>query len=60
MKKIQLASIVFLTALTLFISSCGPNDDKGSMDQDNSHKEGSVDSTKIPNFDSAHAGDSAR
>lgn len=58
MKKIQQLSLAFITASCVFIYSCGPNDSKGSMDQDNSHKEGAVDSTKIPNFDSAHASDS--
>ena len=48
-----------MTAITLLIYSCGPNDNKGSMDQENSNKEGAVDSTKVPNFDSTHATDSS-
>lgn len=59
MKKNKQASFAFITALSLFIFSCGPNDSKGGMDQNNSHKEGAVDSTKIPNFDSTHASDSS-
>ncbi|HKG67547.1 MAG TPA: hypothetical protein VKA92_01670 [Segetibacter sp.] len=43
-----------ITATALSMSSCGPNDNKGSMDQENSNKEGAVDSSKIPGFDSSH------
>jgi len=59
MKKVQQVSLVLMTAVTLLIYSCGPNDNKGSMDQENSNKEGAVDSTKVPNFDSTHATDSS-
>ncbi len=55
MKSFQQARLPLIIALSIFVSSCGPNDDKGSMDQKNSSGEGAVDSTKIPNFDSSHA-----
>ena len=55
MKKIQQLSLALITASSIFICSCGPNDDKGAMDEENSHKEGAVDSTRIPNPDSSHA-----
>ncbi|WP_018616534.1 hypothetical protein [Segetibacter koreensis] len=55
MKKIQKVSLAFIAATTFFIYACGPNDNKGSMDEKNSGGEGAVDSTKIPNFDSSHA-----
>lgn len=58
MKKIQQVSLVLITALTLFIYSCAPNGDKNPTDTENSEGEGAIDSTKIPDFDSAHASDS--
>lgn len=60
MKRNQKIILALITAGSLFIYSCGgPNDNQGGMDSKNSDKEGGIDSTKIPNFDSAHAGDSA-
>lgn len=59
MKKIQQVSLALITAITIFIYSCGPNDNKGSMDQKNSGGEGATDSTRIPNFDSSRAKDSS-
>ncbi len=59
MKKNQQVTFALITALSLFIYSCGPNSDKGGMDEENSNKEGAVDSTRIPNFDSTHASDSS-
>ncbi len=53
MKKIQQVTWVLITAISIFMSSCGPNDDKGSLDQD-SNKEGAVDSSKMPGLDSSH------
>ena len=53
MKKNHQIKLALFAALSIAISSCGPNDDKGSMDSKNSNKEGAIDSTKIPNFDSA-------
>ncbi|MEJ7679391.1 MAG: hypothetical protein WKG06_16330 [Segetibacter sp.] len=47
--------MTLITAVSILIFSCGPNDDKNSMDPENSNGEGAVDSTKIPNFDSTHA-----
>ena len=55
MKKIQQVAWSFITASLFLIYSCGPNDDKGGMDQENSNKEGAVDSTRIPKSDSAHS-----
>lgn len=58
MKKNQQVTLSLITALSIFIYSCGPNDDKGGMDSENSNKEGAVDSTRIPGFDSTPATDS--
>jgi hypothetical protein len=55
MKKIQQVAWVLITATSIFMSSCGPNDNKGSMDQENSNKEGAVDSSRMPGFDTSHA-----
>lgn len=54
MKKTQQVTWALITTTVIFISSCGPNDDKNLMDQENSNKEGAVDSTRIPGFDSSH------
>ena len=51
-------SLLGITIIGLSICGCGPNDDKGPMDQEYSHKEGAVDSTRIPGFDSSNASDS--
>lgn len=59
MKKIQKVLLIFFTASILLTYSCKPNDDKNTMDSENSNKEGGIDSTKIPNFDSAHVQDSS-
>lgn len=56
-EKIQQVTLALVT-LCIFASSCGPNDDKGAMDDKSSGGEGAVDTTKIPNFDSTHASDS--
>jgi len=55
MKKSKQASLAFITFLALVVYSCKPNDNKNAMEPQNSHGEGAVDTTKIPNFDSAHA-----
>lgn len=55
MKNIQRTTLALVTVCSIFICSCGPNNDKGSTDQESSDKEGAIDSTKIPNFDSSHA-----
>jgi putative membrane protein len=53
MKKI---SHVFLASvLIVLITSCGPNDDKGSMDTDNSSGEGAIDSTRQAHFDTTQS-----
>lgn len=59
MKKNQQITFALIAALGIMIYSCGPNDDQGSMDSKNSNKEGAIDSTKIPNFDSTNAKDSS-
>jgi hypothetical protein len=50
LKKVGFPIVV---ALTMSFYSCGPNDDKGSMDVKNSNGEGAIDSTRLTNFDSA-------
>jgi hypothetical protein len=52
MKKIQKGVLVILIAASVAVYSCGPTDDKNSMDEENSAGEGALDSTRIPNFDS--------
>ena len=49
---LEKAAFALLVASTIGLCSCGPNDDKGSMDQKNSNGEGAVDSTRLTNFDS--------
>jgi putative membrane protein len=54
MKKIRqtlLASVLF----TFIASGCGPNDDKGTMDSDNSRGEGAIDSTRMAKFDTTQS-----
>lgn len=53
MIHLKKAALAFLVASTLGLYSCGPNDNKGSMDQKNSNGEGAIDSTRVTNFDSA-------
>jgi hypothetical protein len=55
MKKIKGGILLLVTALFISVSSCGPNDDSGGMDQKNSDGEGKIDSTRIPNFDTTSA-----
>ena len=52
MTLLKKAGFSLLIALTMSCYSCGPNDDKGSMDQKNSNGEGAIDSTRLTNFDS--------
>lgn len=59
MKKVKQALFPLIFPLCLFIYSCGPNNREGSTSQDNSGGEGSTDTTRMPNFDSAHATDSS-
>ena len=59
MKKNHQITFALFAALSVAIISCGPNDDEGSMDSKNSNKEGAIDSTRIPNFDSTNAKDSS-
>jgi hypothetical protein len=55
MKKNYPVTFALIASLSLFIFSCGPNDDGGGMDSKNSGKEGAVDSTRIPKPDSMHS-----
>ena len=53
MKKIFSGIIPLVIITSLFLFSCGPTDDKGGMDTDNSGgQEGIIDSTRLTNFDS--------
>jgi putative membrane protein len=54
MKQIRQTLFAALVA-TSIITGCGPNDDKGGMDTDNSRGEGAVDSTKMAHFDTTHS-----
>lgn len=56
MKLIQRGALTLLMAACITIYSCGPNDDKGGMDEKNSSGEGAVDSTRLTNFDSTTTG----
>jgi hypothetical protein len=51
MKRIKKGVMALIIAASLTVYSCGPNDDKGGMDQKNSNGEGAIDSTRLPNFD---------
>ena len=53
MRKIQNLTFALLFGICLFLYSCGPSDDNSSMDQNTSQGEGEVDSTRLPNLDSA-------
>ncbi len=46
-----LASVLFI----FIAAGCGPNDDKGGMDSDNSRGEGAIDSTRMAKFDTTHS-----
>ncbi len=47
--------LVVALSASVFAIACQPNGDNNSTDVDNSNKEGAIDSTKIPNFDTAAA-----
>ena len=53
MKSIQKGAMALIIAASMTLYSCGPNDDKGGMDQKNSSGEGAIDSTRLPNFDTS-------
>jgi hypothetical protein len=53
MKLIQKGALALLVAASVTVYSCGPNDDKGSMDQENSKGEGAIDSSRLTNFDTS-------
>jgi len=55
MKNIRRGAFTLLVALCAGIYSCGPTDDKGGMDQENSDGEGAVDSSRLTNSDTAAA-----
>jgi hypothetical protein len=52
MTFLKKAAFAFFVALTMSFYSCGPNDNKGGMDEKNSNGEGAIDSTRLTNFDS--------
>lgn len=52
MKNIRKGVLAVLVACSITIYSCGPNDNKGGMDTENSKGEGAIDSTRLTNFDS--------
>jgi hypothetical protein len=52
MKMIRKGCLALLVMSCITIYGCGPNDDKGGMDQENSQGEGAIDSTRLTNFDS--------
>jgi len=54
MTLLKKAAFPLLVALTISFYSCGPNDDKGSMDVKNSNGEGAIDTTRLTNFDSTN------
>lgn len=63
MKNIQKGMLALLVASSITIYSCGPTDDKGGMDTENSKGEGAIDSSRLTNFDSTsamQAGDSSQ
>jgi len=51
MKKVALKIMAFILFPSAVLIGCGPNDDKGGMDQENSGKEGAVDSSRLMNPD---------
>lgn len=53
MKLAQKLALVLIVAISMSVYSCGPNDDKGGMDQENSKGEGAIDSSRLTNFDTA-------
>ena len=52
MKTIRITLIAAFVC-SIIASGCGPNDDKGSMDSDNSKGEGAIDSTRLATFDTS-------
>lgn len=51
MKKFKIASTALFASALLTFASCGPNDDKGGMDEKNSEGEGAIDTSRLSNFD---------
>ena len=56
MKNIQRGALALLVATFMSVTSCGPTDNKGGMDEKNSSGEGAIDSTKLTNIDSTSTG----
>ena len=52
MKTIRI-TLVAAFVCSLVATGCGPNDDKGGMDSDNSKGEGAIDSTRLATFDTS-------
>lgn len=53
MEFIKKGLLIIMVAGTLVLDSCGPTDNKGSMDEKNSSGEGAIDSTRLTNFDTS-------
>lgn len=53
MEFIKKRLLVIMVASSLVFYSCGPTDNKGSMDEKNSSGEGAIDSTRLTNFDTS-------
>ncbi len=51
LRQTLLASVLFI----FIASGCGPNNDKGTTDSDNSRGEGAIDSTRMAKFDTTHS-----
>jgi hypothetical protein len=52
MEMIRRGFIALLVISCITVYGCGPTDDKGGMDQENSQGEGAIDSSRLTNFDS--------
>lgn len=55
MKKFNKGTVAILFTGFVVFCSCGPNDDKGGMDDKNSGGEGAIDSTRLTNIDTTAA-----
>jgi putative membrane protein len=51
LRQTLLASVLFI----FIASGCGPNNDKGTTDSDNSRGEGAIDNTRMAKFDTTHS-----
>ncbi|MDQ6814924.1 MAG: hypothetical protein M3040_14405 [Bacteroidota bacterium] len=53
MKLIKKGTAALQLAASFIVYSCGPNDNRGSMDQNNSKGEGAIDSSRLTHFDTS-------